>query len=71
MFSFFRRKKKDDGYAQLHRLCVISPRNKRCDGCELEINSCFKLMFANQTICVAPREMVNLKSSTKKRKAKK
>lgn len=43
----------------VHSLYVLRPYSYPCDICRLESPDCFKLHFANTTVCVAPKDCVN------------
>ena len=67
MFNFLKPKRKK-GLGQLCDLFILSTHKERhCDKCGIETEGCFKLHFANQTICVCPKEKaVELPKRSKK-----
>lgn len=47
--------------------CIVKTDDYPCDKCKLESDTCKKLHFHNQTICVVPKENVNsFRKKTKK-----
>lgn len=64
LFKFFRRKrKKSEETFDLNKLHVLRGSNYPCDKCSIKNEYCFKLIFSNKTICVAPKDKVNTFSS--------
>ncbi|MBR1449783.1 MAG: hypothetical protein IJ588_13720 [Prevotella sp.] len=57
--KIFCRKQQDNGFAALVNLHVLRADNYPCDKCTIEDKHCFKLHFADRTICVCPHEYVN------------
>lgn len=55
--------------ASLNGLHVLKGNKYPCDKCELENPNCFKLQFADRTICVTDKQNVN--SFVNKKKATK
>jgi len=52
--------------ANLNGLHVLKGNKYPCDKCELENPNCFKLQFADRTICVTDKQNVNSFVSKKK-----
>jgi hypothetical protein len=77
MFRLFKKKTvaevppKKDFAEELKDLFIIRTTNAKCDKCELETDKCKKLIFADRTICVVPKEEVNNFIKVQKRKYKK
>ena len=45
--------------AAITSLAVLREHSYPCDKCNIESQHCFKLHFADRTICVIPKEYVN------------
>ncbi len=57
--DFLKRKKKPQAW-NLHEMVVLKANSSKCESCKLETDYCKKLIFADRTICVAPKDKVNL-----------
>lgn len=52
-------KKKTSKQLNLNVLHVLKGNTYPCEKCDIENKYCFKLHFADRTICVAPSDKVN------------
>lgn len=54
----------------LSQYCIIKDRNCKCELCKTESEHCKKLVFADRTICVVPKDKVNSFVKPKKQNKK-
>lgn len=65
MFGLF---KKKNSFAELNSLFVLRADKYPCDRCPIESDKCFKLQFADRTICVTDKDNVNSFAISERRK---
>lgn len=46
-------------FSRLNRLTILHSDSRKCEGCTLASDKCKKLIFADRTICVTPRNKAN------------